>query len=489
LIERRTLVKKRRVWIILVVALLLAAGGGYLTYARYFALAEEPQEATLETATVYQGDIVLTADGSGELLPAAELALGFQASGVLAEVTVEVGDRVQVGDVLARLDDTDAREAVADAELQVTQAEIDLALAKNEVDAGLAQANLDAAQADYRETLALAAHTGDQLTSARISLEQAQNGLVDAQETYDAAWDPARDWELFDRRRADALEAEREQAENALKDAQDNLEVAQASYNLALIGVDESATQDAEIKVAEAQVALANEPFELQQLELALAQTQANLEAAQRTLEEATLVAPLAGTVVEVTAEVGEAVSSVSIIVLADLDNSQICFWVEESDLSSVDVGNPVNVAFDALPDDVFPGEVVRVDPALVDVDGTLAVQAWAILDPASQPDDLLSGMTVEVEVVAGEARDVPLVPVQALRELGPDQYGVFVVKAGDELELRPVEIGLRDFVNAEVISGLEIGEVVSTGTTETADSSDEVSEFAPPAGGMPFIR
>ena len=129
------------------------------------------------------------------------------------------------------------------------------------------------------------------------------------------------------------------------------------------------------------------------------------------------------------------------------------------------------------------------MDPALVDVDGTLAVQAWAILDPASQPDDLLSGMTVEVEVVAGEARDVPLVPVQALRELGPDQYGVFVVKAGDELELRPVEIGLRDFVNAEVISGLEIGEVVSTGTTETADSSDEVSEFAPPAGGMPFIR
>jgi HlyD family secretion protein len=480
--------KKRRIWITLVVALLLAAGGGYLTYNRYFVLAEAPPEPTLETATVHRGDIVLTADGSGELLPATELALGLQASGVLAEVPVSVGEQVEAGDALARLDDTDAREAIADAELQVTQAEINLALAKNEAAAELAQANLDAAQADYDETAALAAHTGDQLTSARISLEQAIDALADAEEAYDAAWDPARDWELFDRRRSASLEAERERTEDSLRSAQDSLDVAQASYNLALIGIDESAVQDAQIKVTDAQVALANEPFELQQLELELAQAQANLEAAQRALEETTLVAPIAGTVVDVAAEVGESVSSGSIVVLADLENPQVRFWVEESDLSSIAVGNGVNVVFDALPDDVFPGEIVRVDPALVDVDGTLAVQTWAILDPAFQPKNLLSGMTVEVEVIAAEARDVPLVPVQALRELGSDQYAVFVVETGDELALRPVEIGLQDFVNAEVTSGLEAGEVVSIGETETADVSDEVPETDVPMG-MPFVR
>ncbi|MBE9471118.1 MAG: hypothetical protein IMY75_03280, partial [Chloroflexi bacterium] len=80
--------KKRRTWIILIIVLLLAAGGGYVAYTRYFALAltEEPQEPTLQTATVYRGDIVLTADGSGNLLPASELELAFQTSGVLAEV-------------------------------------------------------------------------------------------------------------------------------------------------------------------------------------------------------------------------------------------------------------------------------------------------------------------------------------------------------------------------------------------------------------------
>ena len=75
--------------------------------------------------------------------------------------------------------------------------------------------------------------------------------------------------------------------------------------------------------------------------------------------------------------------------------------------------------------------------------------------------------MTVSVEVVAGQAEGALLVPVQALREVAPGQYTVFVVDAGGKLTLRPVEIGLKDFANAEVLSGLAKGEVVSTGTVE----------------------
>ena len=55
------------------------------------------------------------------------VALGFRSSGLLTEVTVEVGDEVEAGDVLARMDDTEARKAVTAAELQVTQAEATLA--------------------------------------------------------------------------------------------------------------------------------------------------------------------------------------------------------------------------------------------------------------------------------------------------------------------------------------------------------------------------
>jgi len=92
--------------------------------------------------------------------------------------------------------------------------------------------------------------------------------------------------------------------------------------------------------------------------------------------------------------------------------------------------------------------------------------------------------MNAEVEIIAGEARNVLLVPVQALRELSPDQYAVFVVDANGELELRLVEVGLMDYVNAEILSGLAPGDVVSTGEAETA-ASVEVPSVEMPGGGF----
>jgi len=123
-----------------------------------------------------------------------------------------------------------------------------------------------------------------------------------------------------------------------------------------------------------------------------------------------------------------------------------------------------------------------------VTVGNTSAIQIWASIDLTDQPVTLLSGMTAEVEVVAGEARNVLLVPVEALRELSPGQYAVFVVKSDGELELRPVEVGLQDYVNAEIISGLELGEVVSVGTqasTETTGVQTGTQQQMMPPGDM----
>jgi multidrug efflux pump subunit AcrA (membrane-fusion protein) len=167
-----------------------------------------------------------------------------------------------------------------------------------------------------------------------------------------------------------------------------------------------------------------------------------------------------------------------------------VLFWVEESDLAAVAPGNPVNIVFEALPDLTFPGEIQSVDPALVTVGNTPAVQVWAAVYLGANPLRLLSGMNAEVEVIAAEARNVLLVPVQALRELGPDQYAVFVVKPDGEMELRPVQIGLRDFVYAEVVSGLEQGEVVRTGTSQSSQSSSSSSDETQqpgPGGLFPF--
>jgi multidrug efflux pump subunit AcrA (membrane-fusion protein) len=76
------------------------------------------------------------------------------------------------------------------------------------------------------------------------------------------------------------------------------------------------------------------------------------------------------------------------------------------------------------------------------------------------------------------------------LRELGPDQYAVFVVQPDGELVLRPVEVGLQDFINAEILSGLELGEVVSTGVEEDSGTGvPSQEEMMPPGPGGGMIR
>lgn len=69
----------------------------------------------------------------GDLVPRAEIALGFRVSGTLAELSVQVGDRVELDQVLARLDDAAAKIQLALAQLNLEQAHAKLEAARRAV--------------------------------------------------------------------------------------------------------------------------------------------------------------------------------------------------------------------------------------------------------------------------------------------------------------------------------------------------------------------
>jgi HlyD family secretion protein len=71
------------------------------------------------------------------------------------------------------------------------------------------------------------------------------------------------------------------------------------------------------------------------------------------------------------------------------------------------------------------------------------------------------------VDVIGGEATDAILIPVEALHDAGNGQYAVFVMKNG-EPRLQLVEIGIQDLTSVEITSGLNPGDVVTTGIAET---------------------
>ncbi len=79
----------------------------------------------------------------------------------------------------------------------------------------------------------------------------------------------------------------------------------------------------------------------------------------------------------------------------------------------------------------------------------------------------MLLGSNATVEVIGGDVQDALLVPVDALRDLG-GEYAVFVQDENGELKMRMVEVGLMDYTYAEILSGLEEGEIVSTGIVQT---------------------
>jgi RND family efflux transporter MFP subunit len=201
----------------------------------------------------------------------------------------------------------------------------------------------------------------------------------------------------------------------------------------------------------------------------ALGDQMAKLEQARLAVENTRLVAPFNGTVTQMNAINGQAVGTSPIMTIATTETLLVRFYLDETDLDKATVGNRVDFIFDAYPDQPVQGKVLVVEPSLQVVDGTPVVVVWASL-PNDSGLKLMAGMTVDVEVIAGESLKTLIVPVQALRELAPGSYAVFLVDADGQLILTPVSVGLRDFANAEILSGVKVGDTVSTGTVETKD-------------------
>ena len=465
-------------WWIVVAVVVVVGGLGLIGYqyieGRRQARAEA--QAAMETAVVRRDTLRVTVDATGSLVPNAEVSLAFSSGGRVIEVPVEVGDVVEASDVLARLDDADAREAVAQAEFQVTQAEIDLASAQIEAEAGVAQANLDTAQVGYEEAVALAAIPGTQLTSARVSLEQAQDGLADAQENYDTAWDSARDWELDVRWRKAALENEREATERALENAQYNLEVAQANYSLAVVGISEENVQNTWTKVLNAQVALESEPLQLAQLELSLAQAQLGLESARRALEDTVLVAPAGGTVTEMNIQVGEMAGAgqAAVVVISDLETLVVDVNLDETDVAQVTVGQEALVSVDAFPGVEMAGEVTYIAPTANIASGVVLYPVTIRLTPgdpsansgqapstdSGQVLPVRAGMTADVEIVTASQENALIVPLRAVHTEGGSAYIDRLV--GGRVERVEVELGMMTDTEVEIVSGLVEGPALS---------------------------
>jgi HlyD family secretion protein len=481
---------KKRWWVFGAAVLVVVLAGASIYYSTVYLPAQASKQQTLQTAVARRGSIILSASGTGTLQGANQMDLAFKASGRVAQLNVKVGDQVVAGELLAQLDNTGQQ-------LQYQQAQ-------------LALANLTSASAIGSAQKALAQAT-QQLWSDKLTVEYLVSPTVYYWEN-----EVAKDELAVSKAQAaadaaptdSAAQAALKKATDVLGFAQDKLKEAHKAYHdyvlntFTVTRINPSTHQEetyieyptpADILKARQDVVIAQGALDdaknlvtaltggllpknasgsgLQALE----QARLNLQTAKDNLEATQLYAPFSGTIVSVSAQLGpissvatpvgstasNPVRSTAVMSIADLSQLYVKTYVDESDYALFKVGKSATVVFDALPDQTLTGKVAEVDPALNTSSGSAVVSGLVALDHTSA--DLLLGMGASVQVISAQAQNAILVPLSALHEYAPGKYAVFVMKDG-KLTPQIVEVGLQDLVSAEIKSGLQPGDVVSTG-------------------------
>ena len=464
-----------RAALLILLILLVGAGGGlaYSIQARQ-ATATAAQSAP-QTATVRQGNIILSAGGTGILAVSNEIDLAFTIAGQVTGVFVKPGDHVEAGTLLAQVNGQQAQvsytqakkayeeltsaAAIATAQQQLAQAQTDLMSTKYDLEYLISPkvyywetetTNGEQALKDAQTQAEASPNNKDAqqaVQKAKDFLGFAQAKLKEAQQLYYDEYVPETFRLVEDKKGNDSYlvpsDLEIQVARTAIDEAQKKVNDSQNYYN-ALAGgpLPENASSDALVK---------------------LHQTELDYKNAQVDLDGTKIIAPITGTILSVASSVGNTADTRTFIAMADTSQLEVDFYLDATDWNLASNGDLAEITFDALPDKTFTGKVTEIDAALYQSNNTSAVKGVVQLDNTQTGIDLPIGASASVNIIDSRADNVLLVPVSALHETAPGKYVVFLVENGT-LTQQSVEVGLQDQAFAEVESGLQAGDVVSTG-------------------------
>ena len=480
---------KRLLIAVIVIAVIGAAGwfGFQQFQERRAALDEQP---SYETVTIERGSISSTVSATGSIEPEAEIALSFRASGRVEQVLVSVGQPVEVGQLLAQLDVTDAALALeqADVSLQITRAQLDkLEKPPSDSDIIAAQANvtvaqasvasseasLASAQASYRQLLAGAsaaelAVQEAQVRQAAVNVRQAQSAYDQIKTAPDAgassqavqleqttiSYEVAQAQLVLTQEGADEAQiaaslAQIAQAELGVRQARSNLLVAQDTLNALLEG---PGAEDLEISRAQ-----------VRQAELSKLQAEVSLNSSM-------LYAPINGVISQVNLRQGELYggSALPAIVLTDLNSFHMTVLVDEIDVRQVQIGQTVRLSLDALPDADIAGQLTKVSPTARDVGGVVAYEVEIV--PDTTDAQLRAGMSATAIITTAQVDNILRVPNRYI-QLDRESGRAFVQKIISGVPtLQEIEMGLRNDRFTQVLAGLGDADEIALIRTSSED-------------------
>ena len=198
----------------------------------------------------------------------------------------------------------------------------------------------------------------------------------------------------------------------------------------------------------------------------------------QDTMNNYTITAPISGTIIEKDAKVGDAVKTGdTLCIVYDLSYLEMSINVDELQISSISVGQKVQITADAVPDKTYVGTVTRVSMKGASNGGTTTYPVSIRIDDT---DGLRPGMNANAEIVVAEAKNALVVPNAAVvrgsyvlvtKDSPSAANADTAMEAPEGFVYVPVKTGVSDDDYTQIVSGIQEGDTI--GYDPSSVSSD----------------
>ncbi len=394
----------------LIIALILLAltGGAFLWWK---ASAKNDQVRILSTEKVERGAVrkVLEETGIIKSQVGGIVKIGARSTGTIDRMLVKVGDRVEAGQLVARIDN---RELVAQADES--------------------RARLNSARAELDRI--------EKVYPLRIAEAQSALDLAEARTTYSQN----------NYRRQQSLVAERVISTDELEKARQQADI-----------------DASQVRASRAALEREQEDFvqERSKAKLAVRQTEAALSAIEIRISYTNVKSSITGTVSQVTAQEGETIVAglqvANLVTVIDPTRLEMWIYVDETDVGLARSGQPVEFRVDAYPGRTFAGAIATIYPEPEIRDNIVYYRALVEID-REQAELLRPEMTTQVQIVVEERANVLRLPNAALKWVDGSQV-VFVQKPDGSIGRSTPKLGLAGLAHSEVVEGLAEGDQVAT--------------------------
>ncbi len=210
-----------------------------------------------------------------------------------------------------------------------------------------------------------------------------------------------------------------------------------------------------------------------------LQSAQISMENMQDTMSSYTITAPISGTIIEKDAKQGDAMTSgTTLCIIYDLSYLEMQINVDELQISSLTVGQKVQITADAVQSKTYIGTVTRVSMKGTASGGTTTYPVTIQLDDT---DGLRPGMNANAEIVVAEANNVLTVPNAAIvrgnyvlvtQDSPSASNADETMAAPDGYVYVPVQTGVSDDDYTEITSGLKDSDTIAYDPTSVASDS-----------------